>query len=142
MLATPTRRLLAVLAMLAGLGLAWWTTRPRVRHVKAVFLLTHVNVELRGLVLDRSRLVQLAWRPSGGQAGGRREALDFAVGMAPEVTLPQEVALPLAATTLDVTCQFALAAGTQPVRSRGRVQIDPNRDGEQTVDVECAEVVR
>ncbi len=146
---TDPRRLLAVLAMCLGLGLAWWSSRPHGPHVELIFLLTHTQLALPtgpdggAVVLDRSRLVQFAWLSPTSDGTVRRQAIDFAAGTAPEALPIQVLDLPEGATTVEIACRFQLIDGSPPVRTRGRVTVDPQRTEMQTVDVEsCGDLVR
>lgn len=132
------RRFVAVLVLLAGLGLAWYS-RPKTAELQVAWLLTHIDVPVGEVRLDRSRLIELTWRvpaAAGSKQTATRQTLRFSQGNAPEVTPPSRVRLPPGVQSVEVTCVFALAAGSAPVRSRTKLQIDPARGEQQTVDVD------
>jgi hypothetical protein len=137
------RRLFALAALGLGLGFAWWSSRPKGPHVQVAFLLTHLELPLPGMVLDRGRLVQFSWQSPTPDRALHRQVRDFPVGGAPEAVPVVAIDLPPGATMLEIGCKFALLDGALPVRTRGRVHIDPGREAPQTVDIEsCGEVVR
>lgn len=143
------RRLLALAALGLGLGLAWWSARPKGPRVQVAFLLAHVELTLHApdgrpqVVLDRTRLVQFSWQTPTADRSLRRQYRDFAVGTAPDAVPVVALELPFGATTVEIGCKFALMDGTAPLRTHGRVHIDPARTEPQTVDIEtCGEVVR
>lgn len=133
----PLRRLLAVGALLAGLVLAWWSTHAQSRTVDAVFLLTRAAVEVDGLRLGRDRLTRVTW--SVPDADGRlvRGWFDFRQGEAPEVSPRWSVVLAAGATGVDVQCQFALGPELARIATQGRVQVVPEREDEQVVELDC-----
>ena len=133
--------MLAVAALLAGLGAAWLQSRGLKKEPQVAWLLGNVAVDVDGVVLDRRQLVGLGWRLAG-QRDKSLSWLHFGVGEAPEVTAP--VLLPADAPTrgLEVTCRFALAAGVT-VSSRTRVAVPAPQTGVVPLDLDnCGRVAR
>ncbi len=128
----PLRRWLAMVALVAGLGAAWWQSERGVQSLELALLLTHVEVPVgaEGVALDRSELVSVTLRPGPG----RSQTLHFSAGSAPEATTPLTLEVPSATTHADVRCVFRLPTGTE-VRSHGRVKLPEAREGVQVVDL-------
>lgn len=131
------RRILAVLALLGGLAMAWWQTREKTQYLQIAWLLTHVAVEADGLVLDRGRLTALGWQVAGQKSANW---LHFQAGQAPEATREVEVTLPAEVHEITVFCRFELLPGGPQVRSRTRVGVPAQASGRLTVDVEACGV--
>ena len=134
------RRWLALCALILGLLAAWRTASQRTRTVQVAWLLTHVEVAAApGVVLDRSRLVQLSWRvpaSPGAHTFIEAQRIDFAAGSAPEATPDRSLLLPADVAEVEVACRFALGPGAEPLRTRGRVALRPTSDGVLTVDID------
>lgn len=141
----PGRRIVAVLALLGGIGLGWWQWQQRGRELRVVWLLTHAELARGDIVLDHTRLVQFHWQvPTPGDAANpmSRQVLTFPVGQAPAATREFTLRLPAGVEAVEIGCQFALATGAEPLRSKGSVRIDGDRDDSQTIDIDrCGEPV-
>ena len=139
------RRWAAVAVLLACVGLAWWTWRERATEVRVVWLLTHAETALDGVLLDKSRLVRFHWRvpvPQRAVETARWQELPFAVGNAPDATRLFVFYLPAGVQEVEVGCHFALGPGAEPIRTRGKVRIAAS-DGEQVIDIDrCGDRVR
>jgi len=134
------RRWLALVALILGLLLAWRTAARRTASLQVAWLLTHTAVEAGpGAVLDRSRLTRLTWRvpeAPGSHTFVQVQRIDFEPGTAPEATQPFELLLPPEVREVEVACQFALAPGALPIRTRGLATVDRDRSGVITVDID------
>ncbi len=136
------RRILGVLALLAGLAAAFWQSRGRTQTIQAGLLLNHVAVSVNGVVIDRARLTDVGWRIAD-HTPLTWNWQHFSVGDAPEITPPVPMTLPNDATQLEIACKFELVPGTQPLRTLTRVPVPAHTDGVIPVDIEgCGSAVR
>jgi hypothetical protein len=136
------RRILGVLALLAGLAAAFWQSRSRTQTVDAALLLSHIAVSVDGVVVDRERLTDIGWRVADHEPKTWNWQ-HFSAGQAPEVTAPVAMTLPNDATQLEIACRFQLLPGTPLLRTQVRIPVPAQTQGVVPVDVEgCGSVVR
>ena len=131
-----------MLALLGGLGAAFWQSRARAQTVNIAWLLNHVAVSVDGVVLDRQQLTDLGWRIADHEPKSWNWQ-HFTAGQAPEVTGPVAISLPNDATQLELSCRLQLLPGSPPLRTFLRVPTPVRGDGVLPVDVEgCGVLVR
>lgn len=126
----PVRRWIALFALAAGLLGAWWQSTKNAQERQFALLLTHVELRLGDVALDRNELTRLDLVLQPGHV----HTLHFAPGAAPQSTVAQTFKVPAEASALDVRCTFKLPSGAT-LHSRGSVQLPTASDSVQVLDV-------
>lgn len=135
---SPLRRFLAIGAVVSLSLLAWNAAQQRDRELRVNWLLTGAEWRAGALTVDRSRLIELAWRvpkAPGSAETASAGSLHWPVGQAPEIAGPVELRLPPAVESLEVRCVFGLD-GTATARTRGTVAISAIAGENPTVSVD------
>ncbi len=135
---SAVRRFLAIGTVVAVSLLAWHTLQQRDRELQVHWLLTGVEWRAGTTSIDRSRLVELAWRvprATGSAQTASSGSLRWPVGKAPEVAGPVELRIPFGVELVEVRCVFALD-GTATARTRGTAVISAIAGDTPTVSVD------
>ncbi len=139
------QRIIAIVALLAGIGGALWTVRDRRSERQVVLLLEHLRYELPAAppkagekapgaaALTRAALVGLRLRPIGDDVAWR-VAVDYVSGQAPVATAPLTLPLNDDTEAIEVRCLYDIG-GAAPLVGRSVLPI-PAGDGVQTLDPE------
>jgi len=137
------RRFFAICALLLGVGYAWWLSQQQGRTIKVAWLLSHVQVQVGDRIVQSDRLTRFTWQiVRDGQVLARSQR-NFAAGQAPDALEAQEIQLPNAVTTVEVSCDFQLLPRSLPLRTHAIVNVDPSSEQIQTIDVgSCGELQR
>ena len=131
-----------MLALLAGLGAAFWQSRARSQSLEIALLLNHIAVSIDGVVIDHQRLTDVGWRLADHDPKTWNWQ-HFTAGSAPDLTEPMPLKLPNDVTALEIACKFQLLPGSPPLRTLTRVPVPSRTDGVVPVDVEsCGAIVR
>ena len=112
-----------MIGLAAGLLAAWWQSKSSAQERSFILLLTHIEVRLGDVALDRHELTRLEIVLQPGHV----HTLHFSRGQAPQSSAPQPLKLPADATDVQVRCRFQLPGGAI-VRSQGSVPIPARGD--------------
>lgn len=137
------RRFFAICALLLGVGYAWWLSQQQGRKIKVAWLLSHAQVQVGDRIVERDRLTRFAWQIVRDGHVLARSQRNFAAGQAPDAIEAQEIQLPAAVTTVQISCDFQLLPSSLPLRTNAIINVDPSSDQIQTIDVGgCGELQR
>ncbi|GEM_PF-5963484 len=130
-----TRRFLAIAALCAGLGAAWWQSSGGQETVQASFLLSRVT-PITGVDGGRERLtaLRIIVPTEDASVAAFTHTIDFRLGSAPLATSAVALELPSGVTQLEVKCRFNLG-GDATTWTLSHVPVDRERDDIQVVDV-------
>lgn len=135
---SPLRRFLAIGAVVSLSLLAWNASQKRDRELRVSWLLTGAEWRAGALVVDRSRLIELAWRvpkAAGSAETANAGSLSWPVGTAPEVAGPVDLRLPPGVEAVEIRCVFGLD-GTATARTRGTAAISSIAGESPTISVD------
>lgn len=131
------RRMLAIGALVLGLGAAWLQGHDDRAEIQVSLLLTHADVQVGETVIEHQRLSEVIIRVPAGDRDGPspwRKSLSYAPGQVPKVTAAQTISLPEDVDHLEVGCVFDLGAGN-PLRTWTTVTVQRKRSDLQVVEV-------
>jgi len=132
------RRGIAIVALVGGLGMAFWTGRGGTVDVRASLLLTHLPLPGATDGDGRAHLVRIdidVPAAAGDSAVGWTHTLTWPRGQAPEASAAVALEVPEDVTELGVRCAFALDGADTRFESRGKAKVDTGRADLQVVDI-------
>lgn len=135
---SPVRRFLAIAAVVTLSLFAWQAAQRRDRQLQVHWLLSNVEWRSGPATVDRSRLIELAWRvprSAGSADTASAGSLRWSAGKAPELAGPVALNLPAGVEAVEVRCVFGLD-GTTTARTRGIVVISAIAGETPTVSVD------
>lgn len=135
---SPVRRFLAIGAVVTLSLFAWQTAQQRDRELQVNWLLTSAEWRAGAASVDRSRLIELAWRvprAPGSAETASAGSISWAPGKAPEVAGPVALRLPSGVESVEIRCVFGLV-GSATARTRGTVTISAIAGEAPTVSVD------